>query len=62
MSLFKPCQGKSTCRYDRVLCQTCGRDQREIERLRFSLDQLATLAIDYEYSNIDEVAGSAQID
>lgn len=54
MSQFKPCQGKTACRDDGQRCLTCGRDFQEIERLRTLMDQLAVLAIDYDYENVDE--------
>lgn len=56
MTEFTPCQGKSACRYDNDRCQTCNRDLREIERLRILMDQLATLAIQYDYENIEAYA------
>ena len=56
MSRFTPCQGKTACRDDGSRCLTCGRDLSEIERLRLLMDQLATLAIDYDYENVEEYA------
>jgi hypothetical protein len=57
MTLFNPCQGKSACRDDGTRCLTCGRDLQEIERLRGLLDQLASLAMDYDYENVEAYAG-----
>lgn len=54
MSKFKPCQGKTACRDNGTHCLTCGRDIQEIERLRQLIDQLASLALDYEYENLHE--------
>jgi hypothetical protein len=54
MSQFMPCQGKTACRDDGVRCLTCNRSFDEINRLREALDQLATLALEYDYSNSDE--------
>jgi hypothetical protein len=56
MARFKPCQGKNACRYAGVYCMTCGRSLQEIERLRTLMDQLATLAIEYDYANVEEYA------
>ncbi len=56
MKAFTPCQGKHACRDDNVRCLTCGRDLQEIAQLRSLLDQLAQLAIDYDYENSDEYA------
>lgn len=54
MAVFKPCQGKSACRDNGVLCLTCGRKLNEIVQLRELMQQLTALAIDYDYENIDE--------
>ncbi len=54
MKQFTPCQGKITCRDDGSRCLTCGRSFDEITRLREALDQLAALAVDYEYANTTE--------
>ena len=54
MSDFKPCQGKTACRDNGMSCLTCGRGLQEIERLRALMDQLATLAIEYDYENVEE--------
>lgn len=51
---FKPCQGKKTCRENEELCLTCGRTLGEIQSLRELMDELASLAIAYEYENIEE--------
>ncbi|MFC1311962.1 MAG: hypothetical protein G8D81_00740 [gamma proteobacterium symbiont of Clathrolucina costata] len=54
MEKFVPCQGKSACRDDGIRCLTCGRGVHEIEQLRHLMNQLASLAIDYDYENVDE--------
>jgi hypothetical protein len=54
MARFTPCQGKTACRDDGERCLTCGRSFEEITRLRDLLDQLAGLALDYQYDNIPE--------
>lgn len=54
MAMFKPCQGKSACRDNGVLCFTCGRKLGEIQTLRELMAQLSDLAMNYEYENIDE--------
>ncbi|MEW7978054.1 MAG: hypothetical protein AB2814_11745 [Candidatus Sedimenticola endophacoides] len=56
MSRFQPCQGKAACRDDGERCLTCGRSLQEIDRLRVLMDQLAQLAIDYDYENVGEYA------
>jgi len=57
MGAFKPCQGKSACRDDDIRCLTCGRELDEIVWLRDLMGQLADLAIEYDYGNIDDYAG-----
>ncbi|MET0015548.1 MAG: hypothetical protein ABW088_18000 [Sedimenticola sp.] len=54
MGRFVPCQGKSACRDDELRCLTCGRGLHEVDRLRQLMDQLATLAIEYDYENAEE--------
>ncbi|MEW8087433.1 MAG: hypothetical protein AB2652_20510 [Candidatus Thiodiazotropha endolucinida] len=54
MGKFVPCQGKHACRDNELSCLTCGRGLHEIEKLRLLMDQLASLAIDYDYENVDE--------
>lgn len=54
MSVFTPCQGKNACRDDGVRCLTCGRNLDEIIQLRSLIDQLASLAIEYDYSNCQD--------
>lgn len=53
---FIPCQGKHTCRENEEKCLTCGRTLEEIVLLRDLMDRLASLAIAYEYVNVDEFA------
>ncbi|MGD2117351.1 MAG: hypothetical protein PVG66_03265 [Chromatiales bacterium] len=60
MKTFVPCQGKTACRDNGEICLTCGRSLVEIARLRDLMDQLATLAIDFEYSNTDDYADYIQ--
>lgn len=54
MNQFTPCKGKDACRDDGTRCLTCGRSFEEITRLRDGLDQLASLAVDYQYENGSE--------
>ena len=54
MKKFVPCQGKNACRDDGNRCLTCGRDLHEIEHLRQAMDQLASLAMTYDYENVDD--------
>jgi len=56
MASFTPCQGKHACRDDGIKCLTCGRTLAEIAGLRAALEQLADLAIEYEYGNIEAFA------
>ena len=56
MAIFKTCQGKNACRDDGLLCLTCGRKLGEIQTLRELMGQLAELAVNYEYENVDEYA------
>ena len=53
---FRPCQGKTACRDDGQRCLTCGRTLEEIAGLRSALDQLANLAIEHDYRNVEEFA------
>ncbi|MEJ2424197.1 MAG: hypothetical protein P8101_06990 [Candidatus Thiodiazotropha sp.] len=57
MAKFVPCQGKTACREDETGCKTCGRSSEEIATLRSLLDQLATLAVTFDYDNPEEYAG-----
>jgi hypothetical protein len=54
MSQFTPCKGKSLCRDEGERCLTCGRTFAEITALREAIDQLATLAINYDYRNASD--------
>ncbi|MET0064309.1 MAG: hypothetical protein AB2552_06565 [Candidatus Thiodiazotropha endolucinida] len=54
MRKFVPCQGKNACRDNGFYCLTCGRGTHEIEKLRQLMDQLASLAVKYDYENVDE--------
>lgn len=56
MAHFTPCQGKTACRDNGSRCLTCGRDFDEILWLRDLMDQLANLAIEHDYENVDEYA------
>lgn len=56
MKPFTPCQGKTACRDDGLVCLTCGRSLAEIEQLRRLMDGLATMAIEHGYTNLDEFA------
>ena len=54
MAVFKPCQGKTACRDDGVQCMTCGRSLEEIVQLRELMRQLAALAVEHDYQNVEE--------
>lgn len=56
MKIFTPCQGKNLCRDDGSRCLSCGRELEEIVWLRDLIDQLASLANEYNYSNIEDYA------
>lgn len=56
MKKFTPCQGKDYCRDDGTKCFTCGRQLDEISGLRNLIDQLANLANQYSYENVDDYA------
>ena len=56
MKQFTPCQGKTACRDDGLVCLTCGRSLAEVEAARRLIDALAELAIQHEYTNVDEFA------
>lgn len=56
MPRFEPCHGKDACRDDGEHCLTCGRPLSEIARLRASIDELASLALDAGYENTEEYA------
>lgn len=56
MANFRPCQGKSACRDNGVLCLTCGRKLNEVMQLRELMQQLTSLALNYDYENVDEYA------
>jgi len=51
---FIPCQGKTACRDDAVRCLTCGRSLEEVVWLRDLIGQLAELAVEYEYYNVEQ--------
>jgi len=57
MAAFRPCQGKTACRDNGVLCLTCGRKLSEIHSLRELMQQLTDLALNYDYENVEEYAG-----
>ena len=54
MTLFTPCQGKNACRDNGETCLTCGRDLTEIAQLREHMKGITSLAIEYDYENIEE--------
>ena len=54
MSRFTPCQGKNACRDNGEICLTCGRKLTEIEKLRELMKEITTLAVEYEYENVDD--------
>ncbi len=51
---FVPCRGKEFCTDDEGRCRGCGRTLDEIARARDLVDGLAELAIEMNYSNVDE--------
>lgn len=54
MAIFKPCQGKTACRDNGEICLSCGRSLSEIEQLRSLIHGLTSLALEYDYENIDD--------
>ncbi|HNA80848.1 MAG TPA: hypothetical protein PLL19_14380 [Thiobacillaceae bacterium] len=56
MKTFTPCKGKDFCRDDGVQCFTCGRSVAEIMDTRRLIDELAKLALENDYANVDEFA------
>ncbi len=56
MSEFKPCAGKTACRDDNVNCLVCGRSLQSIETTRRLIDELAELALEQDYRNVDTFA------
>lgn len=56
MSLFTPCKGKHACVEKGDLCLSCGRSLHEITRTRRLIDELSELALEMDYSNLDEFA------
>jgi predicted Fe-S protein YdhL (DUF1289 family) len=54
MARFTPCQGKNACRDNGALCLTCGRELTEIIKLRNIMQELTSLAIEYDYENVDD--------
>ena len=56
MKTFVPCQGKTACRDNGAYCLTCGRSLEEIAALRELMEQLASLAIEHGYTNVDDYA------
>jgi len=53
---FIPCQGKTACRDDGLVCLTCGRSLAEVEATRKLIDALADLAMGHGYGNVDDFA------
>lgn len=56
MSLFVPCRGKQACIEHGDRCVTCGRTLSEIARTRVLIDDLAELALQMDYDNVDAFA------
>ncbi|MES9926481.1 MAG: hypothetical protein ABW158_00050 [Candidatus Thiodiazotropha sp. 6PDIVS] len=54
MSRFTPCQGKNACRDNGTVCLTCGRELTEIVKLRELMKEITSLAIEYDYENVDD--------
>jgi len=54
MALFTPCRGKHACVERGELCVSCGRSLDEIARTRRLIDDLSELALQMDYSNLDD--------
>ncbi|MES9939013.1 MAG: hypothetical protein ABW104_04475 [Candidatus Thiodiazotropha sp. 6PLUC2] len=54
MSHFTPCQGKNACRDNGTICLTCGRELTEIVKLRELMKEITSLAVEYDYENVDD--------
>ena len=52
MQAFKPCIGRDSCLDFKGYCLACGRKLETIERTRKLIDELASIALAEEYSNI----------
>lgn len=53
MQTFRPCAGKKVCIENETRCLSCGRNLDTIARTRALIDDLASLVMDEEYSNIE---------
>jgi hypothetical protein len=54
MQTFRPCAGKKVCIENNTHCLACGRKLDIIARTRKLVDELVELALEEEYSNVDE--------
>lgn len=54
MQTFRPCAGKKVCIENNTHCLACGRKLDIIARTRNLVDELVALAIEEDYSNVDE--------
>ena len=53
MSVFRPCAGKKVCIENNTHCLACGRKLETIARTRKLIDELANLALEENYENIE---------
>lgn len=53
MQKFRPCAGKKVCIENDTHCISCGRKLETIARTRKLIDELASLVLDEDYSNIE---------
>ena len=54
MQTFRPCAGKKVCIENNTHCLACGRKLDTIARTRKLVDELVELALEEDYSNVDE--------
>ena len=53
MQTFRPCAGKNVCTENATHCLACGRKLEIVARTRSLIDDLTSLILDEEYSNIE---------
>lgn len=56
MGAFVPCAGKTACTEDATHCRGCGRSHEEIARARDAIAALADLAVEMDYTNLEDYA------
>lgn len=54
---FVPCRGRGFCTESGTHCNGCGRSHEEIAKFRLMTDQAVTLALEYDYENVEDYAG-----